>query len=326
MIFDKKTLEAVTRGAAYLTEEDGWFGFHRYTAAQEAHGREVRGEGYYKQMLSGAGIRLAFYTDAPALTFRWRMLPNGNSRPFGWGDIRANDVLIGHFGGREESMEGDASVTLPGGRCLVEIYLPYTKHAFLSDITLAGEVTPYHREKVMISYGDSITHGYDAQYPSLAYAPLLAKLCGADSYNKAIGGDVFDARMLEPDEPVKPDIVTAAFDTNDWGHKSRERLLADATAYLQALSAKFPAAKIFALSPIWRADHARVTAFGAPTWAVDGVIHEAAAGLSNVHVINCWHFIGQDAGMFGDGSLHPNDLGFADYARGVYAAMLPYIV
>ena len=321
MIFDKKTLEAVTRGAAYITEEDGWFFFHRYTAEQEAHGLEIRGGSYHKQMLSGAGIRLAFYTDAPSISFRWRMEPNGNSRPYGFGDIRVNDVLVGHFGGREEAMAGDASVTLPGTRCLVEIYLPYTKHAYLANITADGEITPHHREKVMISYGDSITHGYDAQYPSLAYAPLLAKLCGADSYNKAIGGDVFDARMLEPDEPVSPDIVTVAFGTNDWTRKSRETLLADATAYLQALSTRFPAAKIFALSPIWRADHARETAFGAPTSAVYDVIREAAAGLANVHVINCWHFIGQDAGMFGDGSLHPNDLGFADYARGVYAAM-----
>ena len=47
------------------------------------------------------------------------------------------------------------------------------------------------RKYSMISYGDSITHGYDAEYPSLALSSALSRMLGADNTNKAIAGDIF---------------------------------------------------------------------------------------------------------------------------------------
>lgn len=47
------------------------------------------------------------------------------------------------------------------------------------------------------SYGDSITQGYDALFPSYSYINRFSMYLDAFIYNKAIGGDIFRPALIE---------------------------------------------------------------------------------------------------------------------------------
>lgn len=319
-------IAAITCGAEYLSEEPDGILFHRFTADEERHALETMSEIHNIQVPSAADIRLAFRTDARALQIAYACRYNGNKEPnCGYIDVLVDGNLHAHLGKDAEDFDGAHSLALPAGDKLVELYLPYTKHFYLREFSIDGSFVPAKRPLTMINYGDSITHGYDARYPSKIYTAILARLCGADNYNKGVGGDRFDPAALLPDEPVKPDLVTAAFGTNDWCHKTRAELAADCGEYFRRLSEKFPAAKIFAITPIWRADAEADMPFGAPAWEVGDVIAEQTAALSNVIVIPGWELVGHDPGLYNDKVLHPNDLGFADYGPRLYEAMKKYL-
>ena len=68
-----------------------------------------------------------------------------------------------------------------------------------------------YRKYKMISFGDSITHGYDAIYPSLSYASQLAQNLDAEQLNKGIGGDIFFPALLDEKDAFEPDFITVAY-------------------------------------------------------------------------------------------------------------------
>jgi len=319
-------ITAITCGAEYLSEEAEGILFHRFTAEEERCALANMSDIYNIQVPSAADIRLAFRTDARRLKIAYACRYNGNKVPnCGRIDVLVDGNLRAHLGRDAENFNGEDSLTLPDGEKLVELYLPYTKHFYLREFELDSGFMPVRRPLSMINYGDSITHGYDAEYPSKIYTAILARLCGADNCNKGVGGGRFDPVMLEPEEPMRPDIVTVAFGTNDWCHKSRAELAADCREYFRRLAAKFPATKIFAITPIWRADAQADMPFGAPAWEIGDVITEQTADFSNVIVIPGWELVGHDPGLFNDRVLHPNDIGFADYGPRLYDAMKEYL-
>lgn len=76
-------------------------------------------------------------------------------------------------------------------------------------------IEPYRYKMKILSYGDSITQGYDALFPSYSYINRFSMYLDAFIYNKAIGGDIFRPALIER-KNFKPDIVTIAYGTNDW--------------------------------------------------------------------------------------------------------------
>ena len=75
----------------------------------------------------------------------------------------------------------------------------------LQEVSLAdgSTLTPVRRAKKLLCFGDSITHGYDAVYPSRSYTSRLSQMLGADAHNRAIGGDTFFPELLELDDSHK---------------------------------------------------------------------------------------------------------------------------
>ena len=73
-----------------------------------------------------------------------------------------------------------------------------------------------------MAYGDSITQGYTALSPSLTYVNLVGDALNADVYDLGIGGEVFEPLMIDEAYPVKADLVTVAYGTNDWSHVPSE--------------------------------------------------------------------------------------------------------
>ena len=321
MIMSAEQLRSVACGAEHITYIDGMFSFFRFTAEQAYIYKEHRPQDFFLKTNATANVRLAFRTDSRHIGFDYHF-GFGSSRKFGWFDVLVDGVLTDHIGSDSIlHIKGRADISLPAGLKSVEIYFPWSKAASISAPELDDDsvVYPLKRRLSMICYGDSITHGYDAQFPSLTYASKLAGFLDADNVNKAIGGDTFFPELLEPDEPVRPDIVTAAYGTNDWNIHTYEAFSENCTRFYRMLSMKFPSAKIFALSPIWRADFEKETKFGAPFETVAAVLRSVCEPLGNVTVVGGTRMVPHCPDFLSDGYLHPNDLGFSLYAENLFA-------
>lgn len=321
-------IKNITFGAAKVFESDGNIIFRRFADEETNYYRIYRDEVYGKKTYTTAGIRLAFVTDSTKLSFDY-MLANLPWRPFGGFDVTSDGVIIDHVSIKKGDGFGHEDIELGEGSKKVEIYFSWSKGMSLSNIELddGASVVPAVRSKTMINYGDSITHGYDSEHPSLSYASQLSCLLDADSCNKAIGGDRFFPELLELDNGIEsPDYITVAYGTNDWFHHSRTTIERRARDFYTALSKKYPSAKIFAITPIWRseADAKIAKKFGEPCTAVDGLIRSVTEGLANVTVINGWNLTPHVIEFYTDG-LHPNDLGMCVYAKNLAAEIKKYL-
>lgn len=309
-------LSRLTSGAVHITEEDGSLTFFRFTDEQSQLYKQYRNPEYQHKTYSTAGVRVSFKTDSKQLGFDYK-LGYGSSRMFGYFDIVSDGVLIAHVGADNILHHtGRADVILPSGRKTVDIYFPWSKSVEISDFELDDncELSPAKRELTLLAYGDSITHGYDAEYPSLSYFSQLCDRLGADGYNRAIGGDGFFPELLDSYEPVEPDIVTSAYGTNNWNVQTRPAFTDSCREYHQRLSEKFPDAKIFVITPIWRADGDREAKFGSPLEAACEVISDICEPYRNITVIDGQSLMPRYTGFYSDKYLHPNDLGFCRYA------------
>lgn len=308
---------AVTLGAAYVTEEQNGYRFHRFTAEQEALYR-VRSADFYKKSAATSGIRLAWRTNSRSLRFLAAVRP-ASSRRFAFFDLTVNGESVAHLG--TEQIVGEAVLggryELGEGEKTVVLYLPQLASAVLQELTLDDGcwIEPLPQAPKLLILGDSITQGYDARFPSYAYASRIADLLGMEARNKGIGGERFFPALAEAsDTGFEPELVTVAYGTNDWSSCKAEAIQAEMTAFYRALSKAYPTAQIAAISPIWRTDWRAERPSGA-----FGVIHDwirqVANDLPNVTCINGLDLIPHDPACFAPDGLHPNEIGFAYYAE-----------
>lgn len=325
MILNLEQVKAVTCGVEDVVSGNGGFEFRRFTEEQTNAYIKYRDNMYGKRTLVNSGVRLAFTTDSTNFSLTYGHYTD-YSLGFGWIEVFVDGKSAGNF---PVDLGGNGKIELTElgeGVKNVEIYLPWQKNVTLSDITLddGALLKPLRRSRILMAYGDSITKGHNAQLTTRTYITQLAAKLDADLYNKAIGGDRFFPELLTADEPVTPDIITVAYGTNDWVLHTRETLTKRSRDFMVALSEKFPSARIFAISPIWRAMNTRIGKFGAPLSEVHGVIENAAAGLANVTVIDGSKLAPCDPAYYTDG-LHPHDFGMDIYAENLYNEIKKYI-
>ncbi len=328
MLLNLSQMQAITRGAVRVEEQDGRFRLLRFTEAQANYYSDIGNTDFYNKTFSTAGVRLAFRTDSTRFSFDFIRFNGGSSRYFADFDLYENAHMTAHRAfDIEEAKQGRVTFTLSEGEKLVEVYLPFSVYIELYNVELDDGATLQgaYRKHTLLAYGDSITHGYDARYPSLSYANALARLLDADIINKGIGGEGFCPGLLATREDIEPDYITAAYGTNDWSHRKKEDLIALATAFYRRLSESYPDAKIFAVSPICRLRHSGPSVCGGSCKDVDGMIRSCVAGLPNVTVLNGWRYIPELPEFFSDRHLHPNDIGFTLYAQNLYRDMVEYL-
>ena len=169
----------------------------------------------------------------------------------------------------------------------------------------------------MISFGDSITQGYDAIYPSLSYATAVARLLDADVTNKGIGGDVFCPDMLRDADPEMPDLITVAYGINDWSFVAPESYRNNCPAFFRRLHELYPDTPIYAISPIWYGEPEKKTQFEIPAYRVHEWMEELCREIPNVRLIRGWDLVPHFSNFYSDFIVHPNDLGFSAMAKGL---------
>jgi hypothetical protein len=320
-------IQAITHGAVRIEETDRVFTFHRFEKWQQDAYLAAGETDFYHRCNNTAGVRMAFRTNATGLSFDYRV--HTRARDLAFFDVYENGAMIAHVGEKPATKElVHANVTLAEGESEVEVYFPWSAAVELSNLEINGDtLTPIKRERFAIHFGDSITQGYDADYPSLSYASRLGRMLHFDALNKAIGGDTFCPDiLLTQKEDVAPDLITVSYGTNDWSHGATHESLRDSCRHFcERLRALYPTAKIFVVSPIWRYDSQKPTVYNAPAWTVHAAIAEAVEGIDNLVLIRGWDLVPHLTEFYSDAYLHPNDLGFATYAERLAQNMLSHL-
>ncbi len=312
-------IRAITHGALTVAEVDGGFCFARFSPRQQAY-YDMTHPDFGKKAHATSGVRLEFLTDSDHLSFTYTV-SSASSRPFCFFDVSVDGVLLLHHGEEQLQTSTDTvSLALPAGTHRVAVYLPCLFRAVLSNVTLddGATLTPVERSCRLLCFGDSITQGYDAHFPSQCYTNLLADLLDAEMVDQGIGGERFCPDLLDKEMNFDPDIITVAYGTNDWRHSKQDRMAEAAREFYRRLRALYPTARIFAITPTWRGDLDLVTEAGSFAEGT-AIVREAALAQPGITVIDGMGLVPHVAEVFDDSYLHPSDLGFRFYADALFA-------
>ncbi len=320
-----KDIQSIAKGALRVEENQrGEIALYRFTEKQMALYERVNPD-FYTKSFGTAGVRLEMDTDTDVIDLSYHTRA-ASSRRFYFFDVFVDGVMVKHFG-HEDIKEAISTlhVELPAGTHRVCIYFPNLAAANILSLKLSDGATfaPVKRAMKLLSFGDSITQGYDARFASQSYVNLLADKLDAEVVNMGIGGEIFRPELVDAEMNYTPDIVTVAYGTNDWSGQTRERTVTAANEFYANVRGAFPNAKIFAITPIWRADNHRVTKVG--VFEEGREIVRAAALAAGVTVIEGNGMIPHLPEVCSDAYLHPNDYGFKFYASALYDAIAPHL-
>lgn len=330
-------IKEITLGAVRIEQDETGFNFYRFTKEQQELYAQRREDFYYKTFCS-AGVQLRFKTNSRSLKIKVSF-DLGYTRSYYAMDIFVDGKMVDcicNYKGVElprdyttvnlPSKTEEKIIELPSGEKEIKICLPWSKRTRIEEIALedGAKVVAQRPKYKMLCFGDSITQGYDAQHPSNTYTYQLASFLDAQEFNKAIGGDTFFPELASSCEDFVPDFVTVAYGTNDWSRCTRQETEEYCRSFYQTLSQKYPNAKIFALTPIWRADLNEKREFGVFA-DVEKMIVEQTKDFNNVFVVSGFDFVPHDCDLYADERLHPNDEGFAHYYKNLSAKIKQFI-
>lgn len=323
MKLSTEQIKSVTMGAARVKESDGKVEFFRFTEAQEALYLRESPHDFYKKTFTSAGIRLEFETDSSWIDLSMEVGAVSSNGFFGY-DIYADGIFVGQLGGKlgaDPLIQVFGHFDLGDGKKKVAIYFPWNATSRLVALELEEDATlsPVVKDVHMLIFGDSITQGYTTLEPAKSYASILTDKLNAEARNKGIGGEFFRGELASTkDEDIHPDIITVAYGTNDWSKQTKKDFHASTKAFYENLSAAYPDAKIFAITPIWRTNYEDQTKAVGNFFHVEEYIKEVTAPLPNVTVIPGFDLVPHDITLYWDYYLHPNKEGFVIYAENLY--------
>ena len=286
-----------------------------------------------------AGVRLNFKTDAKSIYIKLEAKFTCDRSMFSL-DILKNGVLadsVKNFDDKDmtgfyswtEYPLGEYEKTTPLGDgekeiCLV---LPYTVRLYIKEISLddASYVTPVKKEKTILFYGDSITHGYDAAHPVNTYASRISDALGCEAIVMAVGGQWFIPRLAKIKNTRSPQYVVVAYGTNDWGSGDKKTFDQNSREFIEIIKKNYPDAGIFVITPIWRKDHIKTDSEFEDIFYIGKKLFEICDSLDGVHCIDGWNLVPHKENFYGDLRLHPNDNGFKEYAKNLLSEIKKYI-
>lgn len=325
MILSFDQIRDLSLGAVRWEECDGSLCPYRFTPAEQKLYRARRQESFLRSFAS-AGIRLEFETESSTLFLKVRVLPSTSRRWFSHSifvDGKRIGELSGELGPEDTSLECGRRFSLGPGKKRVTVYFPWSVESRIRELSLedGAGASPVQKSKRLLSYGDSITQGYDAPSPEEAYIVRLADAMDAELICKAIGGERFWPELPKVCDVSCPDLITVAYGTNDWSLSGKEEFLQCSLGFFQALRQRYPHVPILALAPIWRADiNTKARSLGAFS-EVAAQLHRIAPEIPGMTVIDCCDFVPKAPSSFADLRLHPNGTGFRHYSGNLLKAL-----
>ena len=318
----EKQLCEILKGFMSFSQKDEWFSFSRFTNKQTLYYFEKTPNTLYPKTFATAGMKLECMTDADEISFDFRVFA-ASSRFFYSVDLYIDGVFYDqlYVMNYQRKKSGRVSFSLPTGTHRVTIYFPNLMRMDLANICLEGAsfAEPVPSKMKILCLGDSITQGYDAYHSSLSYVNRLSETLDAEILNQAVGGEIFDAKILDEELPFDPDLVLVAYGTNDWAiQPNHETFITAAEKFFKKIKEIYPDKKIVYISPIWRGDYQKP--FGTQDTAV-GAFEESVKELqllakqNGLTVVDGIPLTPHISDFFADQILHPNDLGFGFYAE-----------
>lgn len=304
------------KGAVWIEETQTGILARRFTEKQLAFYASVS-QASYVRAAGCAGIRMDFITETPEISFAYET--TAFCRDSLYFDIYENGVLCGVAKEPDKSPSGRVVYRKhTPGKTRITVYFPYTCDIALQDVSL-GEIEYVPDEKInYLALGDSITQGMDAKNSSFHYPAILARYFGWNYLNHGVGGFYFDPDSLDAELPFKPDIITVAYGTNDYhlisvGEKTYEGVKKSVRAFFDKLIALYPQACIYVITPIWRAAEYENADIASGMQRIRSFLKKEATSRG-WNVIDGEKLVSHDSGFFGDKVLHPNEIGFMEYA------------
>ena len=325
MVLDLAQMKSITLGAERIEKKEDGFHFSRFTQEQDAL-YQNRGQSAYIRSLASSGIQFRFTTNSRTLFLQTKILPGSGRSYFAFEifvDGKRFDTLDNYDGKEMTGIytndvypRGDFQklFNLGAGEKEICVYFPWSARVVIKNFGLEDGAwfKPVKPEKTMLIFGDSITQGYDAAYPSNKYITRLAEKLGAQEYNKAIGGEIFFPELALTKESFVPDYVTVSYGTNDWSRCTKEEIMANCKAFFSNIALMYPESKVLVITPIWCKTDNMVKPVGKHE-KMDGLIREIAKEFDSMTVVNGYELVPHEVKFFADGHLHPNDEGFDHY-------------
>lgn len=335
LTFDE--IRAITSGAVSVEQIPEGIRFYRFTKEQLAIYPKRR-EALVLKSLAATGIKFCFETDSQSL-FVKGLFEHASARSFFSLDVEVNGEIIGsldNFSGAEIPPVY-VDIQFPMGRYqkrfdlgegmkTVTVYLPWNKIVTLEEFSLddGAVLKPVKFPKKLLAFGDSITQGFDAMRTCNRQIGRLAKCLNAEEISKAVGAETYDPELAALPDDFQPDYIVVGYGTNDFNSKTPEKFISDCNGFYAEIGKHYPNARIFAITPIWRADMENPRAFSS-FFDIEKGIRAATANMENVTVINGFELVPHDTSLYSDARLHPNDAGFAHYFRNLWQKVQDFV-
>lgn len=290
-----------------------------------------------------AGVRLEFRAWGPDVGICLRYLEAAQLPVFGaqrqvslWTGTERVALL------RPEQPSGDQELSfdLPVEGARYACYLPYLCQAEIVGIRTSGRLEPVAASGPRwVAYGDSITHGWCATDPALAYPAIASRAFGLEHVNLGFSGTARGEPSAARTIAALPaDVISLAFGTNIYKSDQHVRSTWQRTfaTFLDIVRAGHPDTPILVVTPIYRGslspdDHLPAGVFE-QTPSGTGLLHEEIRaaevevvsariqdGDSRLELASGLDIIGMgDAEYLADG-IHPSDAGHERMATAIGA-------
>jgi lysophospholipase L1-like esterase len=303
-----------------LEDEQGLYPI-RFTPGQMAFYGKNRDRRVRSFCPSGATIN--FVTDAAWFELDYKILEG--ARNWHFFDVEVNGVLTDYYGSDTLTPVGTFRQSLIGRpNTFVTLNLPHLINLRVSGFRLSpgARALPAPRPaRTLLCMGDSITQGISAQHPSNTYPSLLATHFGTGLINQGVGGWIYHPDSLDPAFPFKPDLITAAYGTNDWYFcDTLDEIREDCGRFLDGLLTIFPGTPVLVITPFWRADHNAKRPAGSFETVIETIKNECRKRPA-IYTAEGMKLIPHRPEVMADGKLHPNDEGFLHIALNLAAAI-----
>ena len=303
---DKIMIKKYFQGYVDSEWKDGYINLYRFSSCQrDFYAKEGNWFGLMSQCMAGILIKIKEFKK---LAFDFCVFNSASEKNTRF------DILYG-----KEKME-QLSFTSPKGRAEfqvngedVKVYFPYDQLVGVKNIEIEGE--PVTRTKKIIwSFGDSITQGFDLNCPSLAYPAHLGRVFEAEVFNFGVGGYYIRKGILnDVDILQKPWIITFSYGCNDW--RENQDYKKEMSEVFKALRNYCPETPIFVILPITKADEEEKKLNGTLEDVRSNIAKEAEK-YPHMYVIHCGRNVNVDLHLCEDGT-HPNDRGMKFLAENV---------
>ncbi len=187
----------------------------------------------------------------------------------------------------------------------VVLYFSYFSEIGIRNIQIIGEA-PIQKNRVILSYGDSITQGYMTGHPAISYPSVLARAFDAEIYNMGISGYFIRKGILNDIEKYPtPWMITVSYGSNDWNFE--KDYMNEVPWVFEKIHKLYPHVPVCILLPIVRVTEKEHKRFGTLE-DVRNDLRKEAAKYPNFTVINSGATMRLKEHFDSDG-IHPNDSG-----------------